>query len=362
MALNNLPLDKSYLFLNAMSPIKASALLLTGIISYGFLPATAQPVLSLTNYTFSATRPIIGIIRSSQPTTRYALRGAHAALFSLTNDNQLAIRPRAMRQAQPWYDLILEGQTSAGQVRDTVRVVNDQFIRNQVIAHRGAWKQTQTTENSLTALNNAVRLGCMGSEFDVHMSADSVLVINHDPTIQGLAIERTPAHELLKLKLSNGETLPTLAAYLTEGMKQNRTRLILEIKTSSFGNQRSMALTERVVKMVHQLRAQAWVDYIAFDYDVCKRVKALDPGANVAYLNGDKSPAQLAGDKLFGFDYHHSIVKKNESWIQEAHQRHLTVNVWTVNDRDTMEWLLARHVDFITTNEPELLLELVKKL
>lgn len=340
--------------------MKNVLILLTGLLSCGCLPATAQSALSLTNYTFSAAKPVIGTLRNNQP-TRYVLSGPHAALFGLTNDNQLTIRPRALRQAQPWYDLILEGQGPSGPVRDTVRVVNDQFIRNQIIAHRGAWKQTQTTENSLTSLNNAVKLGCMGSEFDVHMSADSVLFIHHDPTIQGLAIEKTSAQELLKLRLDNGETLPTLNAYLTEGMKQNRTRLILEIKTSTQGKERSMALTERVVKLVHKLRAQAWVDYIAFDYDVCKKVQALDPGAKVAYLFGDKSPAQLAEDKLFGFDYHYSIVKKNESWLQEAQQRHLTVNVWTVNDRDTMEWLLARHVDFITTNEPELLLTLIRK-
>ena len=350
-----------YILLTAITRMNPFVLLLTGIISCSFLSATAQSGLSLTNYTFSATAPIIGTIKSNQPITRYVLSGPNAALFSLTNDNQLAIRPRAMRQARPWYDLVLTGQTPAGPVHDTVRVVNDQFIRNQVIAHRGAWKQTKTTENSLASLNHAVRLGCMGSEFDVHMSADSVLFIHHDPMIQGLAIEKTPAQELLKLRLDNGEPLPTLEAYLTEGMKQNRTRLILEIKTSTQGKERSLALTERVVAMVHRLKAQAWVDYIAFDYDVCKKVQALDPTANVAYLFGDKSPAQLAEDKLFGFDYHYSIVKKNESWLQEAQQRHLTVNVWTVNDRDTMEWLLARHVNFITTNEPEMLLELVKK-
>lgn len=330
-------------------------------MSYGFSPATAQSGLSLTNYTFSASQPIVGTLKTNQPATRYTLSGPHAAVFTLSKDKQLAIRSRAVGQAQPWYDLVFEGKTPSGRVRDTLRVVNDQFIRNQVIAHRGAWKQSRTTENSLTALNNAIKLGCMGSEFDVHMSADSVLVINHDPIIQGLAIEKTPAKELLALKLSNGETLPTLEAYLTEGMKQNRTRLILEIKTSTFGKERSMALTERVVKLVHHMRAQAWVDYIAFDYDVCKKVRALDPDAKVAYLNGDKSPTALAEDKLFGFDYHFNVVKKNEAWIQEAQQRHLTVNVWTVNDKDTMEWMLARRVDFITTNEPELLLELVTK-
>ena len=341
--------------------MKNLLILFISAISYNFLPATAQSVLSLTSYAFSATQPIVGTISSNQPITGYALSGPHAALFSLTNDNQLIVRRRALRKAQPWYDLVLTGQTPAGPVRDTVRVVRDQFVHNQVIAHRGAWKQTKTTENSLASLNNAIRLGCMGSEFDVHMSADSVLFIHHDPTIQGVAIEKTHAQELLKLKLDNGETLPTLDAYLTEGMKQNRTRLILEIKTSTQGKERSMALTKQVVNLVHRLKAQAWVDYIAFDYDICKKVQALDPGANVAYLNGDKAPTQLAEDKLFGFDYHYNVIKKNESWIQDAQQRHLTTNVWTVNDRETMEWLLARHVDFVTTNEPELLLELIKK-
>ena len=37
----------------------------------------------------------------------------------------------------------------------------------------------------------------------------------------------------------------------------------------------------------------------------------------------------------------------------------LTVNVWTVNEKAMMENLLQQDVDFITTNEPELLLQLV---
>jgi len=339
--------------------MKNLLLALACTVGSGLLPASAQSDLTLTNYTFSANQPVIGTVKSTQPVTRYTLSGPNASLFSLKED-QLVIRSRALRGAHPWYDVILEGRTASGSVRDTVRVVNDQFIRNQVIAHRGAWKVAGTTENSLASLKNAIKLGCMGSEFDVHMSADSVLFIHHDPTIQGVAIEKTPSSELLKLKLSNGETMPTLEAYLIEGMKQNRTRLILEIKTSTMGKERSMALTKRVVDMVHHLRAQAWVDYIAFDYDVCKKVQALDPSAKVAYLLGDKTPAQLADDKLFGFDYHYSIVKKNEAWLQDAQQRHLTVNVWTVNDQDTMKWLLDRHVDYITTNEPELLLGLIK--
>ncbi|UHG89979.1 glycerophosphodiester phosphodiesterase [Spirosoma oryzicola] len=332
-------------------------LLLTSCLSH--LAANAQHTLSLSNYTYSPTQTAVGTLRATGPVSRLSLRGPNAGLFTLNKSNQLAISPKAAKTATPWYDLIVEGQTASGSVRDTFRIVKDEFIRNQVIAHRGAWKQTKTSENSITALQNAIRLGCMGSEFDVHMSADSVLFVNHDATIQGLAIEKTPSSELAKIKLSNGEPLPTLEAYLTEGMKQNRTRLILEIKTSTMGKERSMALTERVLQTVNQLKAQAWVDYIAFDYDVCKKVKALNPDARVAYLYGDKSPEQLAADNLFGLDYHFSVLKKNEDWIADAQKRHLTVNVWTVNDRETLMWFLERHADFITTNEPELLLSLL---
>ncbi|MVM30111.1 glycerophosphodiester phosphodiesterase [Spirosoma sp. HMF4905] len=326
---------------------------------YGAVVTMAQSTLSLTNYTYSPTQLVIGTIQSKEPMTRFTLRGPNAALFGVNKANQLSIKSGATKSPEFWYDLIIEGQNATGIQRDTFRLVRDQFIRNQVIAHRGAWKQSGTTENSLTSLNNAVKLGCMGSEFDVHMSSDSIMFIHHDPTVEGIDIEKTPAADLAKLKLSNGEPLPTLESYLREGMKQNRTRLILEIKTSKLG--RSMELTERVVAMVHHLKAQAWVDYIAFDYDVCKKVKALNPVAKVAYLNGDKSPEQLEADHLTGFDYHFSVLKKNEAWLQDAKQRHLTTNAWTVNDRSMLQSFLDQHIDYITTNEPELLLELVSK-
>ncbi len=315
--------------------------------------------LSLSSYIYTPTQLKIGTIQSKQPVRRLVVQGPNAKLFVIDNANQLSIKAEAARSDKPWYDLVVEGQGAAGPERDTFRVVKDTFIRNQVIAHRGAWKQAGTSENSITSLRNAIKLGCMGSEFDVHMSADSDLFVNHDSEVQGVMIEKASAAELRTIKLSNGETLPTLAAYLQEGMSQTRTRLILEIKTSKLGKERSLALTERVIQMVHQMKAQAWVDYIAFDYDVCKKVKALSPEAAVSYLNGDKSPAELAADRLNGFDYHLSVIKKHEAWIQEARQLKLTTNAWTVNSKDDLLRFLDQHVDFITTNEPELLLSLL---
>ncbi|TLU99267.1 glycerophosphodiester phosphodiesterase [Dyadobacter luticola] len=231
---------------------------------------------------------------------------------------------------------------------------------NKVIAHRGAWKNTGATENSIGALEHAIKLGCYGSEFDVHMSADSVLYVHHDHAIKGTHIEKTNSAELSQIKLENGEALPTLEAYLKAGAKQKKTRLILEIKTSSMGKERSMALTTKCVEMVKKLQVTKITDYIAFDFDVCLKVKELDPKAHVEYLNGDKTPDEIAAAGLDGIDYHFSIFKRKEEYIQQMRDKKLTTNTWTVNDEDTLKWFLEKNVDYITTNEPELLLSLSK--
>ena len=229
----------------------------------------------------------------------------------------------------------------------------------KVIAHRGAWKNTGATENSLAALKHAIDLGCYGSEFDVHMSADSVLFVLHDHSIQGVNIEKSNAAELLKIKLSNGEILPTLESYLKAG-KQKGTRLILEIKTSQISKEHTLALTKKCVEMVKKLNVKDITDYISFSFDACLKVKELDPAASVSYLTADKTPAEVAAEKLDGIDYAITAFKKNETWLDESRKEKITSNVYTVNDQETMQWFLDRKVDFITTNEPELLLKLVK--
>ena len=232
--------------------------------------------------------------------------------------------------------------------------------KNKVIAHRGAWKNTGATENSIGALEHAIKLKCYGSEFDVHMSADSVLFVNHDHMIQGLDIEKTNAAQLSEIKLGNGESLPTLDAFLRAGAKQKKTRLILEIKTSRISKERSLALTTKCVEMVKNLKVKKITSYIAFDYDVCLKVKQLDPKAHVQYLNGDKTPAEIKTAGLDGIDYNLAVFKKNESYIKEAKDKGLVTNVWTVNSKADMKWFLDNKVDYITTNEPEALLELTK--
>ena len=233
------------------------------------------------------------------------------------------------------------------------------FIQNKIIAHRGAWKAQNLPQNSIASLREAIRLGCEGSEFDVWMTADEVLVVNHDHELQGMDIETSTYEQLLTKTLPNGEKIPTLKAYLTEGMTQKSTKLVLEFKPSLISVARSERVGELSVKTVQELGAQAWVDYITFSYEGGVKAIATDPKANVAYLNGDKSPKELKEAGFFGFDYHISLLRRMPQWITEAKALGLTTNAWTVNKEEDMSWLLDQGVNFITTDEPEKLATLI---
>lgn len=235
------------------------------------------------------------------------------------------------------------------------------FADNPVVAHRGAWKTQNLPENSIASLKEAIRLGCTGSEFDVRMTLDDSLIINHDPHYNKLDIEKTTYAELAQTPLSNGEKLPTLREYILAGKENNKTtRLVCEIKPSA-SKERGKLIAEKVLKLVKDLRAEEITVYISFDYDILKRIEEIKPDASTQYLNGEKSPEQILADKIDGIDYHFSVFKKNIDWAEKTKKNRLILNAWTVNDEAEMKNLLAQKFDFITTNEPELLFRLLKK-
>lgn len=243
-----------------------------------------------------------------------------------------------------------------GNIPVECELVEDEFIKNRVIAHRGAWKNHPAHENSLSALKYAIAIGAEASEFDVWMSADKVPVVCHNASVGDKIIEQTSAKDLQQISLGNGDYVPTLRQYLEAIKSQNKTQLVLEIKSSGISQERSLELTDAVVKMVHELKVQAWVDYISFNYGVLTRIRELDPAAKTAYLSGDKSCEELVADKVTGMDYPFHSFHNDERLVGKAHQLGLSVNVWTVDNEDELRYFLKAGADQITTNEPEQLL------
>ncbi|MEI7486497.1 MAG: glycerophosphodiester phosphodiesterase family protein [Chryseobacterium sp.] len=225
--------------------------------------------------------------------------------------------------------------------------------QTQIIAHRGYWQtQPPTTENSIKSLENAQNLKIYGSEFDVRMTKDGVLVINHDEHHGKMEISETSFKELEKLKLSNGENFPTLKDYLKQGKKDKSLKIIVEIKPDKT-KEKEDELTAKTIKMIKDMKLESQSEFISFSLNICKEIKKLAPTFKVQYLKGELSPQQIKDEGLDGLDYHYSIFQKNPTWIAEAKALGLVTNVCTVNDVAISDELKAQGVNFITTNIPD---------
>ena len=222
--------------------------------------------------------------------------------------------------------------------------------QTQVIAHRGFWKTEGSAQNSIAALEKAAEEKLYGSEFDVQVTLDGKLIVNHDAKFQGFVIAETPYKQLKKIRLNNGEKLPNLKKYLKKGKKLD-IQLILEIKSHK-SKEVEDKMAADIVKMVKKMGLEKQVEYIAFSLNVCEQLAKLTPESEIAYLNGDVTPAELKKKGINGIDYHYNVIEKHPEWIKEAHDLGMKVNVWTVNKEDMMKKLIDRKVDYITTDQP----------
>ena len=222
--------------------------------------------------------------------------------------------------------------------------------QTQVIAHRGFWKTEGSAQNSITALEKAAEEKLYGSEFDVQVTLDGKLIVNHDAKFQGFVIAETPYKQLKKIRLNNGEKLPNLKKYLKKGKKLD-IQLILEIKSHK-SKEVEDKMAADIVKMVKKMGLEKQVEYIAFSLNVCEQLAKLTPESEIAYLNGDVTPAELKKKGINGIDYHYNVIEKHPEWVKEAHDLGMKVNVWTVNKEDMMKKLIDRKVDYITTDQP----------
>lgn len=225
----------------------------------------------------------------------------------------------------------------------------------KIVAHRGYWRTDGSAQNSITSLQKAAAVGCYGSEFDVWITADGVPVVFHDATIDGIRIEDTTFATLMNHRLQNGEFIPTLQQYLTEGAKIEGCQLILEIKGHR-NEVRDKRIADVCVELVRTLGLEKKTEYISFSKVVCQRLHEISPESKVAYLNGELAPAQIKEMGLTGIDYNEKVFVKHPEWLQEAKQLGVEVNVWTVDGEENLRHHVnLEGVDLITTNDPEIL-------
>ena len=244
----------------------------------------------------------------------------------------------------------------------TLAACGEKAVEPQVVAHRGYWKAEGSAQNSISSLQNAGNIGAYGSEFDVNLTADGQLVVNHDFTYHGLKIADTDFATLRDpaLTLANGEIIPTLDEYFEASLAFPEMKLVFELKSEGDPEYEARALPA-CVETIQRFGVADRVEFISFSLSACKEFARLMPNNVVEYLGGEIAPAELHEMGISGIDYEYPVFYEHPEWVEEAHKLGMVVNTWTVNKEEDMRKLLELGVDQLTTNEPLLAAKVIKE-
>lgn len=213
-----------------------------------------------------------------------------------------------------------------------------------VIAHRGA--SGSHLENSLAAFRAAAPLGADGIELDVHATADGELIVHHDAGIAGLSIGQARAAEVARLRLPNGEPVPTVAQALDAIGPGLQVYLEVKVLDPRWDDRLLAALDGGPDPENYAVHS--------FAFHVVRRLGAKRPGLPLGILSEvtPKQPRQTLVDAGATTLWQERATLTREL-IQTVHEAGARVFVWTVDDPEEMTRLIGWGVDGICTNYPE---------
>lgn len=225
-------------------------------------------------------------------------------------------------------------------------------------AHRGA-HGPGVPENTMAAFQAAVDLGYRHVETDVHATADGVLVVCHDNTIDRVTdrtgrIRDLPWSVLRQARVGGTEPIPLLTDVLGAWPDL---RLNIDVKED--------AGIGPTLEVLARTRAHPRVCVGSFSRRRTRALRAaLPPGTATAYSPGEVAllractrraslRARLPKDVpcVQVPASHLGVTIVDEAFVRTAHDLGCQVHVWTINDEDEMRRLLRLGVDALVTDE-----------
>jgi len=250
------------------------------------------------------------------------------------------------------------------------------------MAHRG--ESGNIPENTMLALESAVKIGVDVVESDVHLTKDDVLVLFHDEDlkrttgVEGTVRERT-LEELLEIDLGytftpdDGKTYP----YRNQGLhiitlqeafeRFPDTVFNLDIKDTF------PSAPEELASLLKQQGRETSVVIASFHDGQIERFRELMPEVPTSahptevrnfVLNTKIGLPRIRHEEI-QYKAFQVPVKSgpltvvSKKFVKKAHKFDLAVHVWTINDSTTMNYLIDLGIDGIFTDNPNLMKEVL---
>jgi glycerophosphoryl diester phosphodiesterase len=225
--------------------------------------------------------------------------------------------------------------------------------RPLIIAHRG--DSSRALENSLEAFRFALAVPADMIEIDIRKSRDNNLYVMHDETTartgdRGIGIERSAAEEIAKVRLRNGEPVPTLSDVLA--LVAGRAGLNLEIKSEGAG---ALAAAHIVGS---GYRGEIVIS--SFKEREVMDARRIMPNVAAGAIFDSFSLEDLSAYRAKGLGL---VSLKRTAATRElvaaCRERKIKVFVWTVDEEEEMQRFIDWGVDGIYSNRPAVLRKIV---
>jgi glycerophosphoryl diester phosphodiesterase len=231
-----------------------------------------------------------------------------------------------------------------------------------ITAHRGA--KAVAPENTMAAFKAAMDAGADYAELDVQHTKDREVVVLHDADFMRMGDDPRRVADLTAAEVATidigrkrdpqfaGEHAPTLAEVID--LVHGRMKINIELKY----NVPDPGLAPAVVEL---LRRTDFIDQVvitSLDYGALKQVKSLEPRLKTGHI-----VTAAVGDVLRTEADFLSLnsAKATTSLVRRARVAGKDVAVWTVNEPEVMLRMIERGVDNIITDDPALLVRVMRE-
>ncbi|MCF0175683.1 MAG: hypothetical protein HUJ94_02480 [Bacteroidales bacterium] len=235
-----------------------------------------------------------------------------------------------------------------------------------VIAHRGWHKNNGCPENSIAAFKASQELGVWGSEFDIWLTADGKVVVNHnrrydmDPFKR--VIMKTRWRKVRDLRLENDEKVPTFVKFVKQAKKDKSIMMVCEMKDHD-DELRNRELVDAAYMILKRHHLENQIVMQGFNWEMVCYVAKACPGVKAVYICSDskqmKTAREVADAGLSGINYRFSLYDSNPGLISQCHELGLTACLTAQDDMKIQERFIKAGIDAIGTNDPVRLMELL---
>ena len=213
------------------------------------------------------------------------------------------------------------------------------------VSHRGA--KAYETENTLESFRKAMELGANAIELDVRISGDSKLIVIHDDNLKkvfgkDVQIKESTLEELKQLTDNRIVTFDEALRFIDRKVE----KILVELKETGYERD--------VLDIIRKEKLEDRVIVVSFHEEALAHVRELDKKIETGLIYTKfKKPidAALKLNAQYLVPLYRFVHRRD---IAKAHKSNLKVIVWTVNTIIEVQNFIAKDVDGIATDKPDI--------